>query len=296
LQLEAQVGIVTNVEADHLDYWQTFDALKQAYRDFVAGLARRGGLLVACQDDAQSAALADFARSLGMRVITYGESAEADVVITELKSGLPGWSATLQSGSATCAGARVSVGVAGRHNLLNAVAALIAVSEQGFDVEKITQAMASFQGTRRRLEYRGRARGVRVFDDYAHHPTEIQATLKAARDVAGDGRLVVAFQPHHFYRTALYLREFGEALGLADEVVVLEVFAPGETPVPGVSGTTLAAGVPLPSEQVVFEPSWTKVPKHLADRARSGDVVMTLGAGDIGLMCDDILVELGAGQ
>jgi UDP-N-acetylmuramate--alanine ligase len=107
---------------------------------------------------------------------------------------------------------------------------------------------------------------------------------------------VVAFQPHHFYRTALYLREFGEALGLADEVVVLEVFAPGETPVPGVSGTTLAAGVPLPSEQVVFEPSWTKVPKHLADRARSGDVVMTLGAGDIGLMCDDILVELGASQ
>jgi UDP-N-acetylmuramate--alanine ligase len=179
---------------------------------------------------------------------------------------------------------------------LNAVAALIAVSEQGFDVEKITQAMASFQGTRRRLEYRGRARGVRVFDDYAHHPTEIQATLKAARDVAGDGRLVVAFQPHHFYRTAMYLREFGEALGLADEVVVLEVFAPGETPVPGVSGTTLAAGVPLPSEQVVFEPSWTRVPKHLADRARSGDVVMTLGAGDIGLMCDDILVELGAGQ
>jgi UDP-N-acetylmuramate--alanine ligase len=296
LQLEAQVGIVTNVEADHLDYWQTFDALKQAYRDFAAGLARRGGLFVACQDDVESAALADFARSLGMRVITYGESAEADVVITELKSGLPGWSATLQSGSATCAGVRVSVGVAGRHNLLNAVAALIAVSEQGFDVEKITQAMALFQGTRRRLEYRGRAGGVRVFDDYAHHPTEIQATLRAARDVAGDGRLVVAFQPHHFYRTAMYLREFGEALGLADEVVVLEVFAPGEKPVPGVSGTTLAAGVPLPSEQVVFEPSWTKVPKHLADRARSGDVVMTLGAGDIGLMCDDILIELGASQ
>jgi len=85
-------------------------------------------------------------------------------------------------------------------------------------------------------------------------------------------------------------------LGLADEVVVLEVFAPGETPIPGVSGTTLAAGVPLPKDQVVFEPSWSKVPHHLASRARSGDVVMTLGAGDIGLMCDDILIELGAGK
>jgi len=296
LRLNPEVGIVTNVEADHLDHWHTFDALKLAYREFVSGLAKRGGLLVACQDDAESADLATFARSLGMRVITYGESEVADVVISDIKSGLPGWSATLRSKIAGCANLKVSVGVAGKHNLLNAVAALVAVSEQGFEMGPIVNALAEFQGTRRRLEYRGRARGVRVFDDYAHHPTEIAATLRAARDVVGEGRLVVAFQAHHFYRTAMYLREFGEALGLADEVVVLEVFAPGETPIPGVSGTTLAAGVPLPKAQVVFEPSWSKVPHHLASRAKSGDVVMTLGAGDIGLMCDDILIELGAGK
>ena len=101
--------------------------------------------------------------------------------------------------------------------------------------------------------------------------------------------MVVAFQAHHYYRTALFLREFGEALGLADEVVVLEIFAPGETPVPGVSGQTMAAGVPLGEGSVVFEPSFSAVPRHLAERAQPGDIIMTLGAGDIGLMAPEVL-------
>ena len=123
-----------------------------------------------------------------------------------------------------------------------------------------------FSGTRRRLDFRGSADGVRVYDDYAHHPTEIAATLRAMREVVGDGRLVVAFQAHHYYRTAMFMAEFGAALGLADEVVVLEVFAPGEEPIPGASGMSMAANVPLPAAHVVFEPSWSKVAAQLVGR------------------------------
>jgi UDP-N-acetylmuramate--alanine ligase len=131
--------------------------------------------------------------------------------------------------------------------------------------------------------------GIRVYDDYAHHPTEIDATLRAAREVVGSGRLVVAFQAHHYYRTALFSREFGEALGLADHVVVLEVFAPGEVAIPGASGQTMAGYVPLPPDRVVFEPSWSQVAGHLVARAEPGDLVMTLGAGDIGMLAAEVL-------
>ena len=117
----------------------------------------------------------------------------------------------------------------------------------------------------------------------------IAGTLAAAREVVGEGRLIVAFQAHHYYRTALFSREFGEALGLADEVVVLEVFAPGETPIPGASGQTMAGHVPLPAGHVHFEPSWSAVPGLLVATARSGDVIMTLGAGDIGLLAGQVL-------
>ncbi len=134
--------------------------------------------------------------------------------------------------------------------------------------------------------------GVRVFDDYAHHPTEINAVLKAARSVVGEHKIAVAFQAHHYYRTALFSQEFGQALGLADFVVVLEVFAPGETPLPGSSGIEMASHVPLAKDKVIFEPSWSKVAHHLASAVAPGDIIMTLGAGDIGMMGVEILNAL----
>jgi UDP-N-acetylmuramate--alanine ligase len=161
--------------------------------------------------------------------------------------------------------------------------------ELGCSPEAATSGLTAFTGTHRRFEFRGEVAGVRVFDDYAHHPTEIDAVLRAARTVVGAGRVLVAFQAHHFYRTALFSKEFGEALGLADFVVVLEVFAPGETPIPGASGSVMASNVPLPDEAVVFEPSWSAVPAKLAAQANPGDIIMTLGAGDIGMMCPQIL-------
>jgi UDP-N-acetylmuramate--alanine ligase len=136
---------------------------------------------------------------------------------------------------------------------------------------------------------------IRVFDDYAHHPTEIAATLTAAREVVGSGRVIVAFQAHHYYRTALFSKEFGQALGLADDVVVMEVFAPGETAIPGASGQTMASHVPLSADHVVFEPSLSAVAGQLARRARPGDIVMTLGAGDIGLLCGEVIELLREG-
>ena len=117
----------------------------------------------------------------------------------------------------------------------------------------------------------------------------ITTTLKAARDVVAGGKIVVAFQAHHYHRTALFNKEFGQALALADEVVVLEVFAPGEEAIPGASGQTMASLVPLPKNQVIFEPSWSKVAQHLVDRAKPNDIIMTLGAGDIGLLAPEVL-------
>jgi UDP-N-acetylmuramate--alanine ligase len=152
--------------------------------------------------------------------------------------------------------------------------------------------LAQFTGTKRRFEFKGEAGNVRVFDDYAHHPTEVTATLQAARAVAGDGRLIVAFQAHRYTRTAMFAQEFGAALGNADAVVVLEVFPAGENPIPGVSGQTIARAVPLNPDHVCFEPSMAHVPERVAAMVRPGDTVMTMGAGDVGLLCAPILNAL----
>ncbi|MDQ1710162.1 MAG: UDP-N-acetylmuramate--alanine ligase, partial [Frankiaceae bacterium] len=129
-------------------------------------------------------------------------------------------------------------------------------------------------------------------DDYAHHPTEVAATLAAAREVAGTGRLVVAFQPHRYSRTAAFAGQLGAALGGADEVVVMEVYAAGEDPIPGATGASVAIAVPLAVGRVAFEPSWRAVPAELARRARPGDVILTLGAGDVTQLAPEVLAAL----
>jgi UDP-N-acetylmuramate--alanine ligase len=162
----------------------------------------------------------------------------------------------------------------------------------GYTAQQGIEGLIKFSGTRRRFDFKGEASGIRVYDDYAHHPTEITATLRAARELVGQGQLIVAFQAHHYYRTALFSKEFGAALGLADRVVVLEVFAPGEEPIPGASGQTMAANVPLAADCVVFEPSWSAVAQDLIRDAHSGDIIMTLGAGDIGLIAIEVVERL----
>lgn len=287
LALPASVGIVTNVEPDHLDHWGDFTAIEQAFDDFGRGIGARGGFMVMCADDPGSLALAGRLRGAGVDVRTYGEHPEGTVRMVDVRRGQHGWCFDIVVDGVRQGEVRLQV--PGRHNALNALAAYTAATGLGYPPVEVRAGLEGFSGTRRRFDFKGEVSGVRVYDDYAHHPTEIEATLRAAREVVGEGRIIAAFQAHHYYRTAMFVKEFGAALGLADVAVVLEVFAPGEEPIPGASGQTLAANVPLPPQDVVFEPSWTAVAGVLADRARPGDIVMTLGAGDIGLLGTEVI-------
>ena len=282
---------VTNVEPDHLDHYGTAEAVTAAFKAFARRL-RPGGFLVACADDPGSAALAASARADGIDVRTYGEHADADLRLMGLT--------TRSLGSAfdpVLLGRRlghVELRIPGRHNARNAAAALLVGIGLGFPAERLCEGLASFTGTRRRFEHKGTVSGVRVFDSYAHHPTELTADLTAAREVAGEGRVVAVFQPHLFSRTQIFASDFGTALGLADEVVVMDVYAAREDPVPGVTGALVAAAVPLSAGHVVFEPSWSAVAGHLARLARPGDVVITCGAGDVTMIGPEVLDRLGA--
>jgi UDP-N-acetylmuramate--alanine ligase len=199
-------------------------------------------------------------------------------------------------GQPAAAGRRLGLRVPGRHNALNAAAAWTAATWLGFDGGQVAAGLESFGGTRRRFEAKGSAGGVRVFDDYAHHPTEVGAVLRAARAVAGEGRVLAVFQPHLYSRTRIFADEFGAALGLADEVVVMDVYAAREDPEPGVSGALVASAVPLPAGRVAFEPSWSAVAGRIASRARPGDLVLTVGAGDVTMLGPEILAALASGR
>ena len=278
LVLRPYAAVVTNVDADHLDYYGTTDAVQAAFADFAATIDP-AGFLVTCADDSGAVLLAGSARALGLSVTTYGEAPGADLRVDKLR--LVGTGSTFEVVMRGRRLGAVELRIPGRYNALNAAAALAAGLCLGMPDSVLREGLGGFTGTRRRFDLKGTADGVRVFDDYAHHPTELTAVLRAAREVAGSGRLVVAFQPHRYTRTAAFRLEFAQALALADEVVVLEVYPAGEDPIPGASGASIAAAVPLPGERVLFEPSWSAVAGRLTERAAPGDVVLTLGAGDV---------------
>src|SRR5215472_8912537 len=275
LMLSPEVAVVTCVEADHLDNYPSLAEIEDAF----AAFARRitpGGVLVACADDPGARALAAAAAALPIRVRTYGEAAGADYRITSVST--RGMSVNLEIEG----GPRLQVGVPGRHNALNADAAYAAVLELGLPPVRAGQAasgLAAYRGARRRMEPKGEARGVTVLDSYAHHPTELAADLRAARDIAPGGRVIAVFQPHLFSRTRIFAAQFGAALGLADEVFVLDVYPAREDPEPGVTGELVARAVP--GGRAVFLPDRAAVPEAVADAARPGDLVLTMGAGDV---------------
>jgi UDP-N-acetylmuramate--alanine ligase len=284
-------AIITNVEADHLDHYGTPEAVAEAF-DAFADRVLPGGFLVTCADDEGARTLAEAARSRDIDVRTYGEHADADLRLVNVRT-----RGMTSSYEAVARGRRlgtVRLRLPGRHNVLNSAAALEVGLGLGFPLERLREGLETFTGTRRRFELKGTADGVRVYDSYAHHPTELAADLAAARDVAGNGRVVVVFQPHLYSRTRYFADQFGAALGLADEVVVMDVYAAREDPMPGVTGALVAATVPLPPAQVVYEPSWSAVAGHLADRARPGDIVLTCGAGDVTMIGPEVLARLEA--
>lgn len=286
LLVSPYAAVVTNVEADHLDNYGSEAAYRAAFVRFLDQI-RPEGFLVACADDPGARGLAEAGRARGLDVRTYGTADDADLRIAAVEP--HGLGSTFE---VVHAGRRLGVAdvaVPGRHNVLNCAAALTVGLGLGYSFPDLREGLAAFTGTRRRFEPKGSAAGVRVFDSYAHHPTEITADLLAAREVAGDGRVVACFQPHLFSRTRLFADAFGAALGAADEVVVMEVYAAREEPEPGVTGGLVADAVPLPSERVRFEPSWSAVPGTLAGIARAGDVVLTMGAGDVTMIGPELL-------
>jgi UDP-N-acetylmuramate--alanine ligase len=290
LAITPQVAVVTNVEADHLDHWADLASIEDAFVRFCAATKETGGVAILCIDDPGARRVAERARAEGVRVVTYGQSADADVRIADPVASDRGWTfCVVDHGMRR---GTVTLQVPGMHNALNAAAAWAVVSVLGAPVAEAAEGLAAFTGTQRRFELRGQVGGIRVYDDYAHHPTEVEVTLRAAREVAGEGRVVVAFQSHRYTRTSVFARDFGRALGLADEVIVLEVYSAGEQPIPGASGAVIAAAVPLSAECVHFEPSWAQVPRVVVERARSGDVVLTMGAGDVGLLAPQIVEML----
>ncbi|MCX9190758.1 UDP-N-acetylmuramate--L-alanine ligase [Carbonactinospora thermoautotrophica] len=282
-------AIVTNVEPDHLDHYGSPEAVDKAFMAF-ADQIKPGGFLVTCADDPGARRLAESARSRGIDVRTYGESAGADFQVVDVTVRETGSTFRVVRGEEELA--RISLQIPGRHNALNATAAFATALGLGFDPRRIAAGLAAFTGARRRFEFKGVARGVRVYDDYGHHPTELIATIEAARNMVRDGRLIVCFQPHRYTRTAAFCKEFGQALGLADVVVVMEVYSAGEDPIPGATGAGVAAHVPLPPDRVVFEPSWSAVAGRLAELARPGDLVLTLGAGDVTMIGPELLQAL----
>jgi UDP-N-acetylmuramate--alanine ligase len=292
LLLSPHGAIVTNVEADHLDHYGDEAAVTAAFTDFTKCIDP-SGFLVVCEDDPGARAIGAAAGDGGLEVRTYGQSSTADVRIERLVlHGLTSRFAVVDRGRRLGV---VQLAVPGRHYALDPAAALTAGLVLGMPFADLSAGLSTFRGARRRMEFKGVADGVRVYDSYAHHPTELRADIEAARDIAAGGRLVVAFQPHLYSRTSAFADRFGAALGLADEVVVMEVYAAREDPIPGVTGALVANAVPLPAKRVIFEPSWSAVAGHVIRRSRSGDVVLTLGAGDVTMLGPEILAQLETG-
>jgi UDP-N-acetylmuramate--alanine ligase len=237
--------------------------------------------------------LADRARADGIDVRTYGTAPDAVLRMDALTT-----SGSTSSYEAVLRGrslGEVRVQVPGVHLARNSAAALLTGIGLGLPEVELIEGIAGFTGVRRRMELKGSAAGVRVYDDYAHHPTEVRAQLTAARGMTLGGRLIAVFQPHMYSRTATFAEGFGAALGLADEVVVMDIYGAREDPIPGVTGALVSEAVPLPSAQVLFEPSWTAVPAAVASRATAGDLVVTLGAGDVTLIGPEVLRLLEGG-
>lgn len=272
-----RVAIVTSVRDDHLDFYGTPERLQAAYAEF-ADTIRDGGLLVACADDPGAAALAARHRELGRRVVTYGRTADADLRLAG-ESGIGfDWSGELLP----AAGGRVPLRlkVPGGHNLQNATGVALALTEGfGLPLEQVAAGLGEFTGSARRLEPRGEAGGVRVIDDYAHNPDKLDAAVRAGLGLRDGGRLIAVFQPHLFSRTQHAAAGLAAALSSADVAVVLDVYPAREAPVPGVTGALVADQVT--GAQVVYAPTLDDALQAVLDRAHPGDLVMTVGAGDV---------------
>lgn len=274
--LDPCVAVVTNIEADHLDHYASIEEIEATFLEFMNRTADDGALVV-CGDDRR---LVEVARQTDRRMITYGAAEDCDVRFTlgarealgyAFEVCLPDGS-TVTSHSAT----------PGVHMVSNATAAIATAYALGLDVVAAAAAVARYSGVRRRFDLIGEVAGVTVVDDYAHHPTEVRATLDAAAEL-GFRRVIALFQPHRYSRTEALAEDFGAAFGSADLVALMDVYSAGEAPIPGVSGKTLLRSVltEQPRAQLAYLPHRADIVPYLAQTVRPGDLVLTMGAGDV---------------
>lgn len=281
IEYHPHAAIVTNIEHDHVDYFATPQSVTDAFTTFAKTIAM-DGFLVFCNDDAGAQALS----SSAPRAISYGTTAGSDLTIDQIVLTAKGsHSRALWKGKAI---GSLVLNVPGHHNVLNAAAALATGLELGLPAAELLSGLESFQGTGRRFELKGTVHGIRVVDDYGHHPTEIRVTLEAARRFAGEGRLLVIFQPHRYSRTQAFLPQFAQALELADHSILLEVYAASEKPIPGVSSSLIADSMKTGD----FIPNFAEASDAIVAEAAPGDVIVTLGAGDVSSLAPIIIEGL----
>lgn len=287
LNYRPAVEIVTNVEPDHLDRYGTPEAFEAVFVDFAKRLAP-GGLLIACAEDPGAARLAASARGLGIRVLAYGRPESSriapDVEIHELEVTARSARAILRSGGRSV---RIALSVPGEHNVLNAAAAWAAGVELGVEPQAMASCLEAFTGTARRFEARGEVGGRRVFDDYAHHPTEVAAAIAEARLVAEGAPVVVLFQPHLFSRTRIFAERFAQALSAADRVILTDIYAAREDPEPGVTAELISDRIAGAS----YVPDMHEAARLAARECGERGIVLTMGAGSITACADEVLEE-----
>lgn len=287
LLYDTAVALITNVDPDHLDHYGSLEAFEDA---FVTFAAEADEFVVMSSDDAGATHVLRRLREVHpqKRVVTFGEAADADVRVHSIVTDGPVAFSLSFQGQEFSARLRVP----GRHNAINAGGAFAVLTGLGFDPAASLAAIAAFGGTERRFELHGTVGGVSVYDDYAHHPTEVAAALSAARTVVGNGRIIAVHQPHLYSRTRLFAKEFAETLETyADETVVLDVYGAREDPEPGVTGALVADRFEHP-EHVAFIADWQEAADHTAGIAREGDFVITLGCGDVYRIVPQLLDSL----
>jgi UDP-N-acetylmuramate--alanine ligase len=283
LLYDTSVALITNVDPDHLDHWGSAEAFYDAFARF--GNEAREAVVIS-SDDAGARLVTE--RLTHDRVVTFGEADDAIVRVADIRTDGP-VSFTISHAGATVA-ARLPV--PGAHNAINAAGAVAVLVTLGFDLEPAVRAVEEFAGTVRRFELHGTLRGVSVYDDYAHHPTEVAAALAAARTVVGDGRIIAIQQPHTYSRTQEMYREFAEVLEThADHTVMLDVYGAREDPVPGVTGALVSGAFADPGH-VHYVPDWQEAADYTASVAREGDYVITLGCGNVNLIIPQVLEAL----
>jgi len=283
LHYETAVALITNVDPDHLDHYGSLEAFEAEFAKFANGAKE---FVAISSDDPGAKRVTKLLAE--KKVITFGQASGSTVQLLEIDASGPRVSFKLGFEGQEFA---AELNIPGVHNAINAAGAFAVLVGLGFDPAKSLEGIATFRGTERRFELHGQVRGVCVYDDFAHHPTEVAAALTAARAVVGSGKLITVFQPHLYSRTKLMHREFAEALALSDQVVVMDIYAAREDPEPGVTGQLVSDSF-TNQAQVHYVEKWEDTPAVAANLAKSGDFIMTMGCGDVYRMVPELLAAL----